>query len=58
MGVFFVVKKSSTVEKRYLDSKFFNRPYAENLCSEILNTIQEMNLIQISTDGPDAKWQA
>ena len=55
VAIRFSSQKSSTVETRYLISRFFNRPNAENLCSEILNIIQELKLIRISTDGPNAK---
>ena len=39
VAIRFCSQKSSTVETRYLDSRFLNRPNSENLCNEILNTV-------------------
>ena len=41
------------VEIRYLDSRFFKRPNAENILEEILKSIE---MCMLSMDGSNTNW--
>ena len=51
--------QSGEVETRYLDSRFFKRPNAENILEELLKSIAnlpEEKMSMLSMDGPNTNW--
>ena len=48
------------VQTRYLDSRFFNRPNADNITGEILKVLELLpaaKMIMLSMDGPNTNWK-
>ena len=50
----------NVVSTRYLDSRFLKRPNAENLVTELKDSLSELcfkNMIQLSMEGPKTNWK-
>ena len=48
------------VKTRYYDSKFLDRPNAENLFESIRdasNGLRQENFLQLAMDGPNVNWE-
>ena len=59
MMIRFWDKETIQVETRYFDSRFFKRLNADNILSELLNSISnlpEKNILVLSMDGPNTNW--
>ena len=59
MMIRFWDKETIQVETRYFDSRFFKRLNADNILSELLNSISnlpEKNILVLSMDGPNINW--
>ena len=53
-------ESENVVSTRYLDSRFIKRPNAENLVTELNDSLSEFclkNMIQLSMDGPNTNWK-
>lgn len=52
--------KVNEVQTRYLDSRFFKRPNADNILNELLKAIERLpneRMLMLSMDGPNTNWK-